>query len=399
MEDSLDALLFGRDLSAEDRSAIRETLDDDPDLAAAWAHWCAVRRRLRDRLEEHVSDRRLLVLYVLEQEGAAEALTTHEKAALDGCRDDIARAVDTIPALEQVVDRIRDEQADFEEMWAAHMADGADGDEPVGQTAGGRADRAPRAPASQQRTPARRWARRLVGVALVVGLAVAGVLLWPQGPSTTTVTVADGAVQVKTLGEGTTMRLVGPATATYPTADAQRPVREVRLDDGRAYFDVQPRSDASFVVETPTATATVLGTQFGVTTRADTTEVVLATGSVRVDAPDNAADGGVVLEPGQRSWVTAETAPASPESVDLTRALEWTGLFVVRSVPIEVIADRLGRRYNVQIAVDEALAGEPVTGTFEREQPVEEVLGALAATLGAEVQTGADGQYRLVPVR
>ena len=42
---------------------------------------------------------------------------------------------------------------------------------------------------------------------------------------------------------------------------------------------------------------------------------------------------------------------------------------------------------------------EPVTGTFEREQPVGEVLGALAATLGADVQTGADGQYRLVPVR
>jgi ferric-dicitrate binding protein FerR (iron transport regulator) len=232
-----------------------------------------------------------------------------------------------------------------------------------------------------------------------VGLAVAGVLFWPQGPSTTTVTVADGAVQVKTLGEGTTMRLVGPATATYSTSDAQRPVQQVSLDEGRAYFDVQPRSDASFVVETPTATATVLGTQFGVTTRADTTEVVLATGSVRVDAPDNAADGGVVLEPGQRSWVTGGTAPASPESVDLTRALEWTGLFVVRSVPIEVVADRLGRRYNVQISVDETLAGEPVTGTFEREQPVKEVLGALAATLGADVQTDADGQYRLVPAR
>jgi ferric-dicitrate binding protein FerR (iron transport regulator) len=162
---------------------------------------------------------------------------------------------------------------------------------------------------------------------------------------------------------------------------------------------VQPRSDASFVVETPTATATVLGTQFGVATRADTTEVVLATGSVRVDNTDDKADGGVVLEPGQRSWVTAGTAPASPESVDLTRALEWTGLFVFRSLPINTIADRLSRRHDVQIAVAPSLSGEPVTGTFEREQPVEEVLGALAATLGAEVQTDADGQYRLVPTR
>jgi ferric-dicitrate binding protein FerR (iron transport regulator) len=399
MEDSLDALLFGRDLSPEDRSAIRDALDDDPDLATAWTHWCAVRRRLRSRLEEHVSDRRLLVLYVLEQEGAAEALTTQEAAALDGCRDDIARAIDTIPALEEVVDRIRDEQADFEEMWAAHMDEGTAGDASPGRAPEGRADRAPRAPASREGTSTRRWARRLAGAALVVALAVIGVLLWPQGPPTTTVTVADGAVQVKTLGDGTTMRLVGPASATYPASDAQGPVRQVTLNEGRAYFDVQPRSDASFVVETPTATATVLGTQFGVATRADTTEVVLATGSVRVDNTDDKADGGVVLEPGQRSWVTAGTAPASPESVDLTRALEWTGLFVFRSLPINTIADRLSRRHDVQIAVAPSLSGEPVTGTFEREQPVEEVLGALAATLGAEVQTDADGQYRLVPTR
>ena len=404
MEDHLDTLLFGRDLSPEVRSSIQEQFDDDPELALAWAHWCAVRRRLRDRFEEQVSDRRLLVLYVLEQEGDAGALTTREQNALDECRDDIVQALDAIPALGRVVERIRNEQADFEDTWATYVdedsefssADVPAPDEAAQPASPARTDRAPRAPASQDEGSGRRWSRRLAVAALVVGLAVVGVLLWPQGPSTTTVTVADGRVQVKEIGDGATVRLVGPATFSYPAAEAQAPVQRVRLTEGRAYFDVQPRSNASFVVETPTATATVLGTQFGVTTRPDTTEVVLASGSVRVEDTDAATDEGVVLEPGQRSWVTAGRAPAAPEAVDLTGALEWTGLFVFRSLPLDTIADRLAQRYDVQITVAESLADEPVAGTCEREQPVEEVLGALAATLGAEVQTEGDGQYRLV---
>ena len=401
MEDHLDTLLFGRDLSPEVRSSIQEQFDDDPELASAWAHWCAARRRLRDRLEEQVSDRRLLVLYVLEQEEDAGAITAREQNALDECRDDIAQALDAIPALGRVVERIRDEQADFEDTWATYVdedselasAEAPATNEAAQPASSTRPDRAPRAPASQEGS-GRRWSRRLAVAALVVGLAIVGVLLWPQGSSMTTVTVADGRVQVEEIGEGATVRLVGPATFSYPSEEA--PVRRVRLTEGRAYFDVQPRSDASFVVETPTATATVLGTQFGVTTRPDTTEVVLASGSVRVEDGDAETDEGVVLEPGQRSWVTAGQAPAVPEAVDLTGALEWTGLFVFRSLPLDTIADRLAQRYDVQITVAESLADEPVTGTFERDQPVEEVLGALAATLGAEVKTEGDEQYRLV---
>ena len=405
MEDFLDTLLFGRDLSPEDRSAIREQFDEDVDLATAWAHWCAVRRRLRDRLEKRVSDRRLLVLYVLEQEGAEGALTAREQEALEECRDDIARAIDAIPALEQVVQRIREEQEEFEQMWATHV-DGNGVNSAVEEVDASnqrplrdRSDRNPRPPASQEKDQTRRWARRLAVATVIVVLAVVGVLLWPQGTATTTVTVADGAVQVKTLGDGSTMRLVGPATATYPSSDAQKSVRRVTLTEGQAYFDVQPRNEASFVVETPTATATVLGTQFGVSARLDTTEVVLASGSVRVDDVDDTADDGIVLKPGQRSWVAKGRAPASPEAVDLTGALEWTGLFIFRSTPLDTIADQLRQQYEVQITVAEPLMDEPVTGTFEREQPVNEVLGALAATLGAEVQTEGDGRYRLVPAR
>jgi ferric-dicitrate binding protein FerR (iron transport regulator) len=199
------------------------------------------------------------------------------------------------------------------------------------------------------------------------------------------------------LNDGSTVRLVGPAAFTHPTQPSETASRHVTLERGQAFFDVQRQETRAFVVETPTATATVLGTQFGMTTVADTTEVVLASGSVRVGAATASSRDAVVLKPGEKSWVATGEGPASPSPVDLTAALEWTGLFVFRSVPMETIAQRLGQRYDVQISVAPTLADEPITGTFERKQPVQQVLNALAATLGADVQQGEEGQYRLVP--
>ena len=65
-------------------------------------------------------------------------------------------------------------------------------------------------------------------------------------------------------------------------------------------------------------------------------------------------------------------------------------------MPTKTIAQRLGAHYDVSVTVAPALAEEPVTGTFEREQPVSQVLETIARTLGAEVRT-ENGTYRLVP--
>lgn len=402
MEDLFDALLFDPDPAPERRKELEKRLHDDPQLAAAWARWCQVRTHLRERLQERLSDRRLLVLYVLAEGGHTEALTEEEQRALDAARDDIERALDEVPALEHVVERIREERADFEAAWAAHA-------EPLGapaektstaresadsEPATRRTDRAPRSPQSRDPSTRTRWTRRLALAVLVAGVAVMALLFWPDGPSMTTVTVADGSSRTVTLADGSTVRLVGAARLSHPASWPDDGPRRVSLQEGRAFFDVPRRPDGpSFVVETPTATATVLGTQFGVRAAMDTTEIVLASGSVEVGG---AGDEHVVLEPGQKSWVAQSEAPAPPTSTDLTEALDWTGLFVFRAVPLSSIADRLSRHYDVQVAVADALADEPITGTFERQQPAREVLDALAATLGAEVQRDGD-RYRLVP--
>jgi len=393
MEDLLDALLF--DSAPDRREDLEKRLDEDPALARAWAHWRRARREIRKRLQAHLSDRRLLVLYVLRQNGHEDALTTEERAALDAAHEDLEGALDEHSALRDVVERIREERADFEAAWDAYAPSAAAPSEEAVDRTGRDAERIDRPPRSHA-SAATRWTRRLALAALVAVVAVASVWFWPDGPATTTVTVAEGTTRTVTIGDRATARVVGAATLSHSAERPDDGPWRVALQSGRVFFDVQSDADGrSFVVETPTATATVVGTQFGVLADHDTTEVVLASGTVRVGRPDGPADDAVELNPGEKSWVTTQGAPAAPTPADLTTALDWTGLFIFRSTPLSAIVDRMSHHYEADVTVADALADEPVTGTFEREQPVREVLDALAATLGAEVEQ-VDGQYRLV---
>lgn len=394
MDDIHSPLLFPENRSSDRRDVLREQLDDNPELAAHWARWCQVRLQIRQRLQEQISDRRLLVLYALDQEGRGDVLTTEERAALHAARDDIAEAIEAIPALSRVVDRIQDERADFEAVWEQHR-DASALEAEDGSRRAERAERTARRPSRSRDGTDRRWTWRLTVAALLFGAAVLAVFYGPEETSRTTVTAEADEQRIVEFDDGSTVRLVG-ATLSYTPELNDEDERQVTLARGRAYFDVVSQDDAAFIVNTPAAEAEALGTQFGVTTGGDTTEVVLVEGAVRVAADGGSEEESVVLNAGERSTVRSGGAPTLPTPADLTATLEWTGLFVFRSTPTRALAQRLGEHYDVSISVAPALADEPVTGTFERSQPVSEVLRTIAQTLGADVVTGEEG-YRLVP--
>ena len=399
MDDVYGPLLFEEDLSAEQREALQKRLEGDSELAAGWARWKRVRAQLRQRLREQLPDRRLLVLYALEQDGKEGALTPQETEALDAARDDITEAVNAIPALSRIVERIQEERADFEAMWAQHQDDvvGAPAAEHRSPAEQEREERAPRRSArSREKSVGRRWAWRLTVAALLLGAAVLAVFYGPREASRTTVTVSADDQRVVEFGDGSTARLVGAAALSFDPELAAAETRRVTLTRGQAYFDIVSRDGASFVVTTPTARAEVLGTQFGVTTGNDTTEVVLVEGKVRVGTGSDEDAASVVLKPGERSMVRRGNSPSTPTAADLTTTLGWTGLFMFRSTPTATIAERMSEHYDVSITVAPALADKLVTGDFARDQSVEQVLGTIARTLGAEVRA-ENGNYRLVP--
>jgi len=398
MNDRYDDLLFAPNASPE---CVCERLNEDPQLEHAWLHWRALRRRLHRDLNERLPDRHLLVLYALDEAGCGAALSTEERRALTAVRSDIEKALDEHPALESVVNRIQEDRKAFVRVWAEQV----DGTTGTGQhsvtavTDSPSTRREERSPSDRRTKRRRQWVSPFITALVFVALVVSAVLFWPTDSSTTTVEVADGTTRVVELGDGSSVRLIGSATLTYASDLPQTATRRVILETGRAYFDVQrPSDEGSFVVQTPTARTTVLGTQFGVETGRDSTAVTLAEGRVRLEAIAASEEKNpVTLEPGQRSWVVAGRAPSSPSSTDLSRALDWTGLFVFRSTPLETLVDRLSQHYDVRIDVEPALRSERVTGTFEREQSVLQVLETVAATLGARLHRPQEDRFRIEP--
>ncbi|QXD14432.1 FecR domain-containing protein [Rhodocaloribacter litoris] len=381
MKQEFDPTLFDEALTPEARRALQAVLDEDPALAAAFERWRRVRIALRAHLEARVPDRHLLVLYALARGGRADVLEPGERAALEAAREDLDRALAAHPALHDVIRRIQADADAFEAVWEARSAPA-------------RPRRAARGPAERPARPPRRrtvqrWSWRVGAVAAVTLFAVVLTLLVQRERGMVTLRTGPGEVRLVELAGGSTVRLMGGSELTY--ADPTRggpPHRRARLR-GRAFFDIAPDGEG-FTVETPVALATVLGTRFGVQAGEAETEVVLVTGRLAL-APRSVQERLVVLEPGQMSRVAAGALPSTPVPVDLTAALDWTGLFLFRATPLPEVLERLSDHYGVPVTHAPALAGEAISGTFEQDQALPEILETLAAALGAEVRPAGNG--------
>ena len=415
MNDLYEALLFFEDLSPGQREEVRKRLEEDADAAEAFAQWRAIEQRVLEELRNDLPERHLLVLFALEDQGDRALLSTQEQMALDEARGDIERALKHHPSIETVIRDIQDARADFDDVWEQGWD--AEMEQPAASTDASvdgpldtdpridldvspsqldeRRDRQPR-PSAQ--TQSRTW-RRVAATAVAVAAAVMVIFLWPREAERTVVEVAQGDIQVVDLADGTSVRLVGDSRLSFAESSQGTFDRQVTLDYGRALFDVEEKlRPQPFIVQTPTARTTVLGTRFGVETEPERTDVTLATGSLKVQRVD-ASDDGVMLEPGQASRVNRDKAPTAPEEVDVTKALDWTGLYLFSETPVDRIAQRLSEQHDVEITVAPSLQGEPVTGTFERTAPPKQILEVVATTLGAVVRGDAESGFQLVPVQ
>ena len=389
MQDPLDAILFYDDLTPPQQQALRAACEEDPALAETFAHWHQVRAAFRQSLDAHVPDRRLFVLYALDASGRSDVLSEEERRELDTARPMLEAAVQVHPALADVAGQVEAACADFEACWARHFNET---NQPVRQAV---PDRRARRHAPVRRMV--RWSWRVAAVVAVVAFVGVMMLMLQRDGSLTTLTVAEGQAELVELVDGSTVRLLGGSTLTYADpAKATAFNRRVSLT-GRAFFDIVP-GQQGFTVETPTALTTVLGTSFGILADDTAMEVVLATGSISV-ASKTMQEGMVVLEPGQMSRVARNALPSTPTPVDLSEALEWTGLFIFQATPLGEVAARLSDHYGIAVTVAPALNAEGVNGTFAAEQTLHQILTTLATTLDATVQgNDADG-YTIGPTR
>lgn len=186
-----------------------------------------------------------------------------------------------------------------------------------------------------------------------------------------------------TLSDGTKVRLNAGSTLRYG-AGYGRSSRDVQLE-GEAYFDVVHDDARPFRVHARGAVAEDLGTRFVVRAYAEMArlEVAVEEGKVALRADRPASDSALLL-PGQLGRIAPDGALSVETGVDLERWLGWThGALVLDGMPLAEAARTIGRRFDVDVVVrGERLSARTVSARF-RDEPLTEVLDALAVALDA----------------
>lgn len=190
-----------------------------------------------------------------------------------------------------------------------------------------------------------------------------------QAPSLTAAGRADyvtgrGQKSIVDLPDGTRVTLDADSAIDVAFTGGRR---DVRLLDGRAFFDVAHDRAHPFAVQAGGRVVTALGTQFDVRLTPGAIRVVLAEGSVSVASAAGAPPSQTVkLAPGQ--GFAAQTGKAgSVSAADLDEAQAWRqGVVEFHDQPLSEVIGVMNRYTRAQIVIkDPKVAALRVTGVFK----------------------------------
>jgi transmembrane sensor len=266
----------------------------------------------------------------------------------------------------------------------------------LGAMAGGRAPR-PAMPARKRESTAR-WTRRGLIAASLGGASLLGLGWSMLAPAGEYYASAVGEVRRIPLEDGSTLVL---NTDSRARVHFGRELREVRLLQGEALFEVAHDARRPFVVQSAAWQVRAVGTVFGVRLRGTEVDVTVSEGVVEF------GKSGAAEEAPQRIAASEQTilAPMQPirvrklQEAALERRFAWLNGMVAFSG--ESLADavaEINRHNRRQIVIDDAaLALQPVVGAF-RATDSEAFAAAAAAALGARSVDEDDALHLRPPV-
>lgn len=169
--------------------------------------------------------------------------------------------------------------------------------------------------------------------------------------------------------------------------------RDVTLEAGDGFFEVNHDKSRPFAVAASGRTLTVLGTRFNVA-GGDRLTVSLVEGSLRVSQPGAA---NVLLRPGQRYVGESGVGGAAREG-DVRSDAAWTnGRVVLADVSLLQAAQRLSRASGRRVELtDPSLSRLRVSGALRIER-MDDVGAALEALLPVRARTTAEGDLVISP--
>ncbi|BBK37175.1 iron dicitrate transporter FecR [Allostella sp. ATCC 35155] len=234
--------------------------------------------------------------------------------------------------------------------------------------------------APQRSAPPVRRGPRWRAMALAASIAIACAGAWALAPVGLFADLRSG------IGERSRMRLadgsdveLGSSSALSVRYDAA--ARRVVLHRGEAFFSVVSGDPRPFVVEAADARVTVVGTRFDVKVE-DGVRVAVVEGVVTLSG---GRAGPVRLVAGTGARFSAGT-PSAPSPIDLDEATAWRdGRLVFQDRPLgQVVRDLERHRWGRILVLDDAVAGLPVTGSFQAARG-DAALDTIAATLPVRI--------------
>ncbi len=153
--------------------------------------------------------------------------------------------------------------------------------------------------------------------------------------------------------------------------------REVILK-GEGYFEVTKDASKPFLVRTNALDIKVLGTVFDVVAYEEdaTVEVNLLRGAVHVSFQNNKNKSDVDLKPNERLVFNKQTGNVNTSTINASRSALWkTGRLYFENETVEQITNKLERKYNVTICIDDRqIKKETFTGSLNLNLPLREVI-------------------------
>ncbi len=243
-------------------------------------------------------------------------------------------------------------------------------------------------------SPGRRALLRSVAALLVAPLG--GWLAWrlyDDAAWDASVRTAVGERLRHVLDDGSVLQLDTDTAVDIAFDDQQR---LLRLRQGQVQVATSPdpqQPTRPFRVATPQGILQALGTRFSVRLFAEDALLVVQEGAVRIDtgALYRRVDAGMQLRWNRQSLPQPQPANAGADA--------WThGMLVADALPLQQLAQELGRYHRRWLRVDPAIAALPVSGAYPLDD-LDRSLSMLAATYAVQVQRGLWTQLRPADTR
>lgn len=158
--------------------------------------------------------------------------------------------------------------------------------------------------------------------------------------------------------------------------------RKIYLD-GEGFFEVVKDSTYPFVVESHGVFTEVVGTSFNISTFSKKNEVTVTVVSGRVMLGTDEVREGVFLDPGEEAKGSRDTEKFSKKKVDVSKKMLWVeGVLHFEDSPFDLVIETLSRWYGVTFELTGKVPDALSSGTFQRNESLENVLQVLGPTLG-----------------